>query len=843
MQTNNFHLSLKIAMHELRHGWRHFSVFVACLVLGVAIMASINTLGATIKTSLNNEAQSLLGGDMEIHIRGVEATQKQREFIAKYGNVSYVATLRSMLHSGDQHTLVEIKAIDENYPLIGTLDFNETVSKEDVFSNNGIAVDSILLSQLGLTLGDIVKIGESDYTIRATIKTEPDRAVQIFSFGPRVMMSHASLAQSKLVSTFSLVEHRYRVVTPGSTILDTKYEKQIEGELQAAFPDTSWQVSIGTDGNTTLKRFLDQLLAFMTLSGLSTFLIAGIGIGSSVRAYLEKKSQTIAVLKVQGASRKTVLSTYASVIGILALSGGIMGVVIAMVATTTLMPLLAAVLPAIKGQNRIHLSASLLALWYGVLISYLFSIPALLSAVNVRPSLLFRSKIAALRFQNDKTVRIAIAIFSTLLLITLFINASDKIFITGAILVIMIAFALFGLCTLFVRKLTRTIHVRKPWLKLALGNIHRPGSATGTVIFAIGISLTVLIALTLTEANFQARIQQLMEEKAPSLFLIDIQPHQKDDIQKLLLEYASPEKVMLYPMVRGRITAIAGAPVDETKIDDDIQWAVSGDRGLSYSDSPPPNAKFTKGGWWPEDYKGKPLLSVDERFLGGMGIDIGDTITVTILGEELTATIASAREIDYSTFQMNFAMMFSPGVIEEFPHTSLATIHLDKNNDKEFELVARIAKDFPSVSAFRTKEVVQLVQNITQHIATALRITVAISLLAGLLVLTSALSATIQQRLYDVAILKVLGIRRKDILKSCTAEWMLLALITSVIAASIGTFGAWLINSRLRGQEFYFMPHVTLVTILACVLVIWIIGYSGNRRLFSFRPSSLLRNE
>ncbi len=836
-------IPLKLALTELKQGWRHFSVFLACLVLGVSIMACVNTFGSIVESSLQNEAQSLLGGDMEIRIRGLEASKEQRQFLEKYGKISYAATLRSMLHYEDKHTLVEIKAIDENYPLIGTLAFNEQVAKEQALENNGIAVDQILLSQLGLKIGDEVKIGESSYIIRATIKTEPDRAVQIFSFGPRVIMSHAALKASNLVSTFSLVEHRYRIVTPEGVIADDKYEKQVESELQKNFPDTSWRVSTGTDGNQTLKRFLNQLLAFMTLSGLATFLISGIGIGSSVRAYLEKKSQTIAVLKVQGASRKTVFVTYMLVLGALAVAGGVAGVAIAMLITSALVPLLADILPALKGQSGIYLPSSILAMWYGILISYIFSMPALLSAINVRPSLLFRSKTGLLFFRNDKTVRGTVAALISILLITLFINANDKVFIVGSFCVILVSFLLFGLCSVFVRKLTRNIKVKKPWLKLALGNMHRPGSTTGTVIFAIGISITVLIALTLTEANFQARITQLMEEKAPSLFMIDIQPHQKQQVQNLLLEYSSPEKVMLYPMVRGRITKIAGKPVSEVKIDDDIDWAVRGDRGISYSAAPPPNANIVKGKWWPEDYAGKPLLSVDARFLGGMGIDIGDTITITILGEEITAEIASAREIDYSTFQMNFAMMLSPGVIEEFPHTSLATIHLDKNNDAEFELVGRIAKDFPGVTAIRTREVVDLVQNIMQHIATALRVTVAISLLAGILVLTSALSATIEQRMYDVAILKVLGARRSDILKSCTAEWMLLALVTSVIAASIGTFGAWLINVRLRGQEFQLMPHVTITTIGACILVIWLIGYLGNRRLFNFRPSAMLRNE
>lgn len=843
MKTSSLTIALKLALKEIRHGWRHFAVFLACLILGVAIMASVNSFGYIVKDSFKNEAQSLLGGDMEIRIRGVQATDSQKEFIEKYGQASYVATLRSMLHFKDSYTLVEIKAIDNHYPLLGKLEFNEDIPREKIFANNGVAVDKILLSQMDLQLGDQVKIGAGTYTIRATLKTEPDRAVQIFSFGPRVMMSHASLGKSNLVSTFSLIEHRYRVVTPKNIIINEKYEESVEKALGVTFPDTSWRVSTGTDGNETLKRFLDQLLAFMTLSGLATFLIAGIGIGSSVRSYLEKKSQTIAVLKVQGASRKIVFGTYVLVMAILVLIGGLVGSLVSIVITTSLMPLLSEILPSIKGQREIHVSSQLLAIWYGFLIAYLFSLPALFSAVNIRPSLLFRSKTGILLFRNDSIVRTILGIFSLLLIGTLFINADDKLFISGAIVIILLAFSLFYMCGVLVKNFAKRIQVKTPWLKLALGNIHRPGSTSGTVIYAIGISLTVLIALTLTEANFQARINDLMEEKAPSLFIIDIQPHQKDDLQKLLLKYASSDRVMLYPMSRGRIVKIDGKPVTEVKVSEDIDWAVQGDRGLSYSATPPENANIVQGKWWPEDYAGKPLLSVDERFLDGMGLELGDTITVSILGEEITAEITSARQIDYSTFQLNFAMMLSPGVIENMPHTSLATIHLEKNIEKEFELAKRIAQDFPGATAIRTKEVVELVQNIMRHIATALKITVAISLVAGLLVLTSALSATIEQRIYDVAILKVLGARRSDILKSCTAEWMLLAIATSVIASVVGTFSAYLINSRLRGKDFLVMPEVTSTTIILCVIVIWLIGYVGNRKLFNFRPASLLRNE
>lgn len=856
MKKHDLYLAFKLAKLELRRGFGHFAVFIACLMLGVIVMASVNTFGSIVKSSLKNEAQSLLGGDIEISVRGVRPSEEQEEFLKKYGSLSSVSTLRSMLHYKDQHKLVEIKAIDENYPLLGEFSFNEITNKSAISENKqNIAVDKILLVELNLKIGDEVKIGTANYKIIASVKNEPDKAVQIFTFGPRVFMSHEALKESGLASIFSLIEYRYRILVPDNIIADDKYEKQIEAELQKKYPNISWRVKTGTDGNNALKRFFDQLLAFMSLSALATFLISGIGIGSSVRAYLSKKIQTIAVLKVQGATSVVIFFTYVFVLAFLLLFAGTIAALIAMLITSFSLPLLSEILPSLKGSTGIDLKQSLLAIWYGILIAYLFSIPAILSAINIRPALLFRSKMGIFKISHNKTMIMATIFIMLLLIATLFINANDYLFMAATIILIIVAFVLFAICNFFVTFLAKKLHFRKLWLKMAISNIHRPGATTGTVIFAIGISLTVLIALILTEANFQARINKLIEEKAPSLFMIDIQPHQKEPLTKLLLQYAQQDHVMLFPMLRGRITQINNVAVDKVKIDDDIDWAVKGDRGISYSDMPPPNANIVKGKWWDRDYQGEALLSVDVRFLKGMGVDIGDTITVNILGEEIKAKIASAREIDYSTFQMNFAMILSPNVIKDLPHTNLATIYLPTNKiqpnnqrmensqNLEFELVAKIAKDFPGVTTIRTKEVVQMVQNIMKNIGIALRITVAISLFAGILVLVSALGATINERIYDVAVLKVLGARRTDILKSCSTEWIILAIITSLISAILGSTFAFLINLRIKGQEFYIMPEVTIATIAISVAIIWLVGYFGNRSLFAVRPSGYLRNE
>lgn len=839
----NAALSLRLALRELRHGWKHFSVFLICLMLGVTVIAAVGSIGGLTENALKGEAKSLLGGDFEARLRGVEATPEQVEFLRTYGTLSYVATMRTMLQARGESTLVELKAIDDAYPLAGELLLNENISRKQALADGGVIVDAILLSQLGLALGDEIRLGGESYIIKATLKKEPDRVVQIFSFGPRVMLSHESLRRSGLVNTFSLIEHRYRVLASETSVIDKAFEESLEEILKSRFPDASWRVDISTDGNDTIERFTDQLIAFLLLSGLATFLIAGVGIGGSARAYLEKKVQTIATFKSLGATRHTVFSVYAAVLGMLTLGGGLAGIGIAYIIVRSVLPLIASVLPVLDPQAEIGAAPFALALWYGLLISYLFSMPALLAALNIRPSLLFRSKAGVLLLRSGRGVWLVTIILAALLLVTLLVTARDAVFMLGAVAVMLLAFGLLASCAHLVRRAARRVKVRQPWLRLALGNMYRPGSTSGTVVFAIGISLTVLIALSLTEANFQSRIQRLAKEQAPSLFMIDIQPHEKEELRALLAEYAPAERIMLYPMMRGRIAAINGRPVVESEVDDDVRWAVRGDRGISTSAKPPENAKVIKGEWWPENYAGDPLLSVDKRFLAGMRMNIGDTLTLNILGEEITAKIVNARDIDYTTFQMNFSMMLSPGVIDGFPRTYLSTVYLGEKTEKEAELVRRITRALPGVTVIRTTEVVETVREIVGHIATALRVTVAISLAAGILVLVSALTATIEQRLYDTAVLKVLGARRSDILKACTAEWMLLALATSFIAAAIGTFGAWLISLRFRGQNFSPMPEVTLLAIAACIAVIWVTGYLGNRRLFRLRPAGLLRNE
>jgi putative ABC transport system permease protein len=822
-------LYLRLALSELRHGWRHFSVFIACLVLGVAVMAAVGMMSRAIDAALEREAQSLLGGDIEVST-GAPLSAEQLAELESLGRVSHVITLRSMMQHGELPTLIEIKAVDATYPMLGALELHESTTPEEALSGDGIIADTSLLSQLDIPLGTEISIGNASYHIRATIRKEPDRAVQIFNFGPRVLMTHEALARSGLLSPLSLAKYRYRVLLNAP-----EQHSALAEQLTAKHEKDSWQVSTGTDGNATLKRFINQLTAFLTLCGIATFLIAGIGIGSSARAYLQKKSHTIAVMKMMGATRGTILKTYQLTLGLLALGGGAIGVAVALVAAHFLLPL--------AETSGALLLPALTAAWYGLLITFLFSMPALLGTPEVRPAILFRSRTATMSYRmNQKLLGILFGLIS-LILTTMILSIRDTVLVLGTAGLITAAFLLFGGSAALVKRAARHIHPRRPWLKLALGNLHRPGSTITTVMFAIGISLTVLVALTLTEANFQARITSVAEEKAPTLFMMDIQPHQKESLQQVLSDAAGAENVMLQPMLRTRITALAGQPVMVENIAEDVRWAVRSDRGLSYSATQPKNAVISQGEWWAADYTGEPLVSVDERFLDGMGLKLGDTITLDVLGEPITARISNARRIDYTTFQINFSLMLSPGVVEDYPQTWLATVHQKHDPEAEKQLLRQLAREFPGITIIRTAEAVTLVREVMGYISAALRVAVLISLIAGMLVLASTLRAAMEQRMYDTAVLKVLGARKRDILKTYSAEWTLLALITSAIACALGTLGSWLVMLRFPGEGFSIMPEVTLLTAAGAIIVVWTTGYLSNHQLFRLRPARLLRNE
>ncbi|MEE3049794.1 MAG: FtsX-like permease family protein, partial [Pseudomonadota bacterium] len=390
--------------------------------------------------------------------------------------------------------------------------------------------------------------------------------------------------------------------------------------------------------------------------------------------------------------------------------------------------------------------------------------------------------------------------------------------------------------------LRRAGQAHNPGLRLAIANITRPGAPTGNLVLSLGLGVAVLIAVALVDANLRRQVNERMPESAPGYYFIDIQPHQVDDFVKIVTETPGYVDVQRTPMVRGRVTAIAGTPAGERKINPDIAWTLRGDRGLTYRADPPAASDVVAGAWWPQDYAGPPLVSVDAKVARGYGVGIGDTLEFNILGRVVSARIANLRNIDWSTLSMNFVFVFSPGLLERAPHSVLAAVKTQSETADE-AVQRRVTGTFRNVSALRVKDALEAANNILSAVDLAVRLTALVTLVAGILVLAGALGTEQRRRIRDGVVLKVLGATRGRILAAHVLEYGLLGLITAVIAAAIGSLAAWVLVTRVMRADFVFAPGAVAGTVAACLAVTIVFGLFGTWRALGLKVAPMLRAE
>ncbi|MEK9660168.1 MAG: FtsX-like permease family protein, partial [Alphaproteobacteria bacterium] len=352
--------------------------------------------------------------------------------------------------------------------------------------------------------------------------------------------------------------------------------------------------------------------------------------------------------------------------------------------------------------------------------------------------------------------------------------------------------------------------------------------------------LTVLITVALIEGNLSRQITEELPDEAPAFFFIDIQPDQIDAFTNMMAADPAVTKVQQVPMLRGRVTAIDGVPAREAKVTGS-HWVLRGDRGITWAAKPPENSSIVEGEWWPANYAGPLLVSLDAEVAHEFGIGIGDTLGINILGRDFTATIANLRDIEWRTLGINFVMVFSPGPLDNAPHMHIAIVHADAAAEARIERAATDA--FANVSVIRVRTALDEVNRMVASIGVAVRMTAGVTLLAGTLVLAGAVAAGHRRRIYDSVVLKVLGATRRNVLATYAIEYGLLGVATATIAAVLGSIAAWAVLAFVMGIESTWLPLVVIATGLGCTLVTMLAGFAGTWRALGHKAAPLLRNE
>ncbi len=860
-----FRLALNLARRELRGGLRGFRTFLASLALGIGAIAAVGTLTESLLEGLRGDGRVLLGGDLDLRLAHREITPEQRTWLAARGRLSQVTHLRAMAHAtnrgNDRRTLIELRAVDDAYPLYGVVELNPAQPLAELLAYRdgawGLAADASLLHRLDLDPARLgsetrLRVGELTYEVRALVASEPDRASNIAAFGPRVLVARGSLAETGLMQPGSLNHHHYRLRLPGNADSGA-----LRKELAEAFPDAGWRVRDTSQAAPGLARFIDRLGLFLTLIGLTALLIGGVGIGNAVRGYLESRTATIATLKCLGASSRLIGRIYWIQILFLALvgiaAGLALGLAAAYLAGTVIGEFFA-------WQTRFAIPALPLvtATAFGLLTAVAFSLWPLAHARALAPASLFRDKIAPAPWpRRHLAARAYGAIGLAVLALAALVVATSSDRSVGLWFVACAAGAMLlfqgagvGLVAL-ARRLPRP---RRASLRLALANLVRPGAPTVSVVASFGLGLTVLVAIALVESNLTRTLGRTLPERAPALYFIDIQPDQVVPFDALVSAIPGVGALRRIPMLRGRIVSVNGIPPEDLEIPPEIAWVFRGDRGLTWSREAPPNAEITAGEWWPPDYAGPPLLSLDAEVARALGLNLGDRIGVNLLGREVEAEIANMRAINWTGLDLNFVMMFSPGLLEGAPQTHIATVEvplgagpearaLDARAGVENVLERAVTDRFANVSAIRVRDALAAVLGIMSHVALAVHAAAAVALLAGVLVLGGALAAGQQRRIYDAVVLKVLGATRGYLLRAYLMEYGLLGLITAGLAAGLGSLAAYVVVTQLLHLGFVFQAAPVAAVALPGVAVTLALGFLGTWRALDRKAAPLLRNQ
>jgi putative ABC transport system permease protein len=840
-------LALRYALRELRGGLRGFYVFIACIALGVMAIAGVGSVAASLGEGLAREGRTLLGGDVAFSLFQREATSDEIAFLRSRGALSVAATLRAMARANDGRlALVELKAVDPAYPMLGQLTLDPKLPVADVLAARdgafGAAVDPTLLARLDLKLGDRVSIGAAVFQIRSVVSAEPDKLAGGIGFGPRFLVSEEALRATGLLQPGSLVRWNYRVKLPDANSND-RAVAALTDDARSSWPEAGWEIRSRGNASPQLERTISRFTQFLTLVGLAALLVGGVGVANAVKSHIDRKRDVIAAFKALGATGRDVFTIYLTQVVVLAVIGSLIGLAAGAALPYIIVGLFGTLLP-LPVVPALHPDELALSLVYGLLTALAFGLWPLGRVHDVPVAALFREAVTS-EWHRPRWRYLALMAVVVALSIAVVVGlAYDKKVATVFVASSAVVFALLrgiaaGLMAL-ARRLPRT---RITMLRLAIANIYRPGALTPSVVMSLGLGLAVLVTITQIDGNLRRQFLAALPDRAPSFYFIDIPTSDAGRFGAFLEQTAPDSTVEDVPMLRGRIVAARGVKAEDLKPSTDAEWVLQSDRGLTYTGVIPKGSKVVEGQWWGADYDGPPLVSMDKKIAEGLNLHVGDEIVVNVLGRDIPATISNLRTIDWQGLGINFVLVFSPNAFRGAPHTHIATLtesHPDPSGDAR--IIKSVADAFPTVTSVRVREVLESIGTVVTNLVLAIRGASAVTLISAILVLGGALAAGHRHRVYDAVILKTLGATRARLLGAYALEYLMIGFATAVFGVIAGSVAAWAIVTRLMTLSFIWQAGSALGVVAAALIVTVGLGLAGTLLALNQKPATVLRN-
>ncbi len=830
---------LSLAWRDLRGGSRSLWLFGLCLVLGVTLIAATGTLYRQVSGALLADARSLFGGDLEVESR----TALPPELISwmnSTGEVSLLIELRTMLGIGDgRFRLVELQSVDEAYPLYGELELDPPQGLADATAQRdglfGAALDPVLAGRFGIRLGDTVEIGSLTMQVRALIRRQPDRSLSADWRGPPVLIAAPALFASSLIQPGSRLEYEYRLRTAEDPMA-------WRDEFNRRFPVGDWEIQTFDARSERMAEVLNQIASGLLLIGFSALFIGGLGVFNSIEAYLQGKLATIATFRTLGMRDARLSAVYILQVAILSGGASLVGVLLGGVLALAGHAVVAQRLPLEAAPGGAP-PALLLAALFGMLTAFTFALPAIGRALSVDPAALFRGLKGALT-DTPKRYKIATALMAVLLAATALAALPEPLF--G--LAFMAALAVvIGLLELLVRALRRVSHGlerlpqldRRFALRLALANMHRRGSPLRATLLSLGSALTLLVACALVVTALLRAINDTLPDQAPALVFYDISDAQRDTLRKTLSEFDSFQRLELAPLVLGRLHSVNGKRLrdsgDPERVNEGYDEHKLSDQGNNID-----GVRVVQGEWWGADHDDPPQVAMEDREAEQLGLRVGDRLQFQIFGELLEADLAAIYSQRGIQTRFWFEAMFSDGVLDPYISRYVGAAWMD--DEQALSAQDQIGALAPNVVIVRTQSILAEARSLLAKASAGLGVVVAISFVASLLVLGSAIATGRARQVYEATLLHSLGTRLAVIRASLQLEFVLLAAVTSLFAIAGGAALALpLLVYRIKLP----VDDLMVAGVATAVLVSTVALSLGGRylmRAMRVNPAALLRS-
>ena len=847
---------VRMALREIRASWKRLLFFFVCIAVGVASIVAIRSVIQSVREGLTREARAMTGADVVVRSDrpigdAVRAAVDRERAGGRVGIVAEAVEMATMVRPSSATTtrMVELRAVQEAFPLYGTMTLRDGTYTHALLRGHGALVRPELLAQLDLRVGDDLLVGTERFQIRGVIENEPGRNLGAFSLGSRVFIDLADLPSTGLLSFGSRASYQLLLQVPAPPPVPGRRDVAtvLASELSEAFVNEFVGVRSYRQNEGRMNQNLTRAENYLSLVGLVVLILGGIGVSSVTRVFVQQKVRSIAILKCVGSTSRQVLAVYLAQVVLLGLAGSVLGVAIAGAALLLLPVFVGDLAALLQVEYGLTTGAVLQGLAVGLLVSLLFSVVPLLEVRNVKPSLLLRQDVPTpTRFDWLKW-SVAAAVAASLVAVAAWQAGSVQVGLLLSGGFVAVAFVLHLAGAVLIRAVQPLRHARSFALRQAVLHVARPGNQTRIILLAVGLGTFFILGVRSLQANLLQDFSLQVGENAPDMFLMDIQPDQREGLSTLIDRENGPEALpKLIPVLRARIVGVRGRDVNLESFED-----VRGRGGLSreftitYRSTLEANEKLIDGTWWDETpARDMPEVSIEEGLRSRFQIQLGDEMRFDVLGRIVTARVASFREVDFRDFRAGgFMIVFRPGPFDGAPHTFIAALRGGADAAARTRMQGLIVASYPNVSVIDLREVLNTIKSIVDNVTLAVTVVGGLVLLSGSLILIGAVSMTKFRRVYEAAILKTLGASSRLIATMLLLEYGVLGAIAGTVGATGAVALSWAVARYGLDLPWEPAPLLTLGGIAVTAIAVAAIGVLASLDVLRHKPLATLRAE